>query len=288
MKIKEIEFGISITCVLWKRRNSLIRWGIIGGKEEIIKRMALSIVDDLGKLASKNSFKLIELQTMPPFDAEILWEIKDDLKRIISPFDVTYHLPGGEINIAAINPRVREASINEIKSLIDLAAELEIKKILMHPGSYTAMPEAYRRMERMIKQLAQKSIYEIFDYAKDRGISLSLENLEEIFFCSPEEFKPFVKRGIGLVLDTAHAMKSDVDPLAFVKKFERRISEVHLVDGKKGDVIHRYPFGSGEVNCLKVLDKLIEINYPGKVIFEEISEENLTKSLGYLKDNGYL
>lgn len=259
-----------------------------GGIEEIIKRMALSIVNDLGKLASKNSFKLIELHTIPPFDAEILWKIKEELKRIISPFDVSYHLPWGEINIAAINPRVREASINEIKSLIDLAAELEIKEILMHPGSYTAMPEVYRRMERMIKQSAQNSIYEIFDYTKERGISLSLENLEELFFWSPEEFEPFVKRGIGLVLDTAHAMKSDVDPLAFVKKFEYRISEVHLVDGKKRDTIHRYPLGSGEVNCLEVLDKLIEINYPGKVILEEISEENLTKSLGYLKNKGYL
>ena len=177
MKIKgKIDLGISITCVLEEGIGAIIK-GITRGWEGV----ALAFIEDLAKLANKEGFELIELYTIPPFDAEILWKIKEKIRRIISPFnDVSYHLPWGEINIAAINPRVRQASISEIKSLIDLVAELNVKKLVMHPGSYTAMPQVYQRMERRIKSLTEKSISEIFNYAKEREISLALENLEPI------------------------------------------------------------------------------------------------------------
>jgi len=69
---------------------------------------------------------------------------------------------------------------------------------------------------------------------------------------APEEFKILVEKGIGMVLDTVHAMRSRVNPLDFIKHFRKKITEIHLTDGVEGTFAHS-TIGSGKVNCLEVI-----------------------------------
>ena len=159
----------------------------------------------------------------------------------------------------------------------------------MHPGCFTAMPDMYLLMKKQVKEIAEKSILEIFDYCRVRGMELSIENLprNEPFFQTPEEFEPFVEKGIGLVLDTVHAYVSNVEPTEFIRRFGARITEVHLTDGVKSDPISHYPLGAGEVDCLGILDELMRADFEGSIILEVGGKENVIRSKEFLEGKAH-
>jgi sugar phosphate isomerase/epimerase len=121
-------------------------------------------------------------------------------------------------------------------------------------------------------------------------MEISVENLHrnEALFCKPEEFEPFVSRGIGITLDTVHAFVSGVDPLEFITRFGRKIAEVHLTDGIESDSYTHYPLGTGMVDCIAVLQKLQEVGYKGRIILEVNSKDDLIQSKNFLQEKGYL
>lgn len=276
-----MNYGISISTCFAKAKE------LMKGRD--LRRNYLNLLDYFTTFASKNNFKIIEIVSFPPFDADVLLEIKDDIKGRIANFETSYHLPSWEINICAINPYVRKASIDETKRLIDLAKELGIKKVAMHPGCYASMPDVYALLGQQVKNTAQNSILDIFEYCQGKKIELCIENLpfSEPFFQRPEEFELFIDKGIGMLVDTAHAVTSGIDPVNFIRKFGNKVSEVHLVDGFKGKEDMHYTLGVGEVDIPTFLDELVEIKYGGSVILELKSEKDVLDSLNALKKKGY-
>jgi sugar phosphate isomerase/epimerase len=119
---------------------------------------------------------------------------------------------------------------------------------------------------------------------------LSVENLHrnEALFREPEEFESFVRKGIGMTLDTVHAYVSGVNPVDFITRYGKKITEVHLTDGIASDSYAHYAVGTGMVDCIAVLQKLEEIGYDGRIILEVNSQEALIQSKMFLKEKGYL
>ena len=255
------------------------------------ERAYLYMLKDFVNFVKKSGFEIIELTSTSVFPADLLLPISDKIKKEISSFKrVTYHLPIGEINISAFHQGIRREAIKETKKHIDLAQKIGIDRVVMHPGCFLAMPKIYSLMEKQIREIAKRSIFEIFDYCKTKNIQLSVENLprNEPLFQRPEEFEVFVEEGVGVCLDTVHAFESDVDPLDFIRKFRKKIKEIHLTDGVYSDPIVHYPLGLGEVDLVSILDELEKINYQGPVILEVNSKIDLKKSKKYLKSIGYL
>lgn len=276
-----MNFGISMSVCFAKAREFM--------KERDLSKAYLNLLNYFTDFASKNNFKIIEIASFPPFDADVLYKIKDEIKKSTAGFEVIYHLPSWEINIGALNSAVRKTAVGETKKLVDLAKELGIKKVSMHPGCYTAMPDVYALLGPQVRAAAQNSVLDIFSYCKNKNLELCIENLpfDEPFFRKPEEFEIFMEKGIGLLVDTAHATTSEVNPVDFVRRFTSKISEVHLVDGFKGKKDTHYALGTGEVNCAEFLDELARIKYKGPVIFELKSEKDLADSIAFLKKQGY-
>lgn len=275
-----MEFGVSMS--------------LYGG--EIVKELkgrdlgeaSLSILDDFIEFALENGFRMIEAGSASLIAADLLFPMAAEIKGKISQFEaVTYHLPSGEINIAALHQGIRREAVEETKKHILLCQEIGIDKVVMHPGCFAAMPNIYLLMERDTRQAAKQSILEIFEYCQARNVELSIENLprNEPFFQRPAEFEPFIERGVGMVLDTVHALTSNVEPVEFITKFGNRIKEVHLTDGFKQDPVSHYPVGTGDVDCLAVLKRLEEINYEGRIVLEVGSKKDLVKSLAYLREH---
>jgi len=250
----------------------------------------LSLLDYFTGFASNNGFKLIEIISFPPFDSFILNKITAEIKERIENFDTIYHLPSWEINISAINPFVRRVSIEETKRLIDLAEILDIDMVSMHPGCYASMPDIYRFAKEQVRMISRQSIYEIFEYCRGKGIDLCLENLQfnEPFYRKPDEFKPFIEKGIGMLLDTAHAVTSGINPIDFVERYENRVCEVHLVDGFKGKMDKHYPLGTGEVDYVSFLNDLQRRGSNVKIILELKSEQDIITSLDLLQKNRFI
>jgi len=251
----------------------------------------LKIIEDFVRFSGKRGLKTIELVSTSLFSGDLLISIADEIKERLSGFkEVTYHLPAGEINIAALHHQLRKTAILETQKHIDLCQKLGIKKVVIHPGEYASMMDVYSKLRELAKEIATESILEIFQYCQERKIELLVENLhhDEPLFQEPEEFQPLVKKGLGMCLDMVHAFVSGSDPLYFIKEFGNKIAEVHLTDGEWEDPTIHLPIGSGQVNCLAALDELQKRDFQGPVIIEVSSKGDLIKSQEYLKEKGYL
>jgi sugar phosphate isomerase/epimerase len=252
----------------------------------------LSLLDDFARFVHENGFDTVEIEFgFSIISAELLILLLAELRAIIRPFrTVSCHLPLGEVNIAALHSTMRREAIVETKRHIDLCGELGISKLVMHPGCFGATPDRYALLEQQTRQIAERSVFEIAGYCKKVHMELSIENLHraEALFREPEEFEPFIRKGIGMTLDTVHAFVSGVNPVDFITRYGKKIREVHLTDGIASDSYAHYPVGTGMVDCIAVLQKLEEIDYDGRIILEVNSQKALIQSKMFLKEKGYL
>ncbi len=252
----------------------------------------LRLLEDFSGFVLENDFDAIEIESgFSIISAELLLPLISELRAIIRPFRaVSCHLPLGEVNIAALHASMRREAIAETKRHIDLCGELGITKLVMHPGCFSATPDRYALLEQQTRQIAEHSVFEIAGYCKKVHAELSVENLHssEALFRDPPEFEPFVRKGIGLTLDTVHAFVSGVNPVDFITRYGKKIREVHLTDGIASDSYAHYPVGAGMVDCTAVLRKLEEIGYDGRIILEVNSKEALIRSKKFLQQKGYL
>lgn len=284
------QFGVS-TSLCTGQVERLAR-GVGRPAQEQLIRGYLSLLGDFARFVLENGFDTIEIEFgFSIISAELLLPLLGELRAIIRPFRaVSCHLPLGEVNIAALHSTMRREAIAETKRHIDLCGELGISKLVMHPGCFGATPDRYALLEKQTRQIAEESVFEIAGYCEKKHMELSIENLHrnEALFREPEEFEPFVRKGIGMTLDTVHAFVSGVNPVDFITSYGKRITEVHLTDGIASDSYAHYPVGTGMVDCIAVLQKLEEIGYDGRIILEVNSQEALIQSKMFLKEKGYL
>jgi sugar phosphate isomerase/epimerase len=284
------EFGVS-TSLCTGQVERLAR-GVGKPAQEQLLRGYLSLLDDFARFVLENGFDTIEIEFgFSIISAELLLPLLGELRAIIRPFcAVSCHLPLGEVNIAALHSTMRREAIAETKRHIDLCGELGISKLVMHPGCFGATPDRYALLEQQTRQIAERSVFEIASCCKKNHMELSVENLHrnEVLFREPEEFESFVRKGIGMTLDTVHAFVSGVNPVDFITRYGKKITEVHLTDGIASDSYAHYPVGTGMVDCIAVLQKLEEIGYDGRIILEVNSQEALIQSKMFLKEKGCL
>ena len=285
-----IQFGVSTSICTGEVKR--LAQGTDRAAEKQLLRGYLSLLDDFASFVLENGFDTIEIEFgFSIISAELLFPLISELKAILRPFrEVSCHLPLGEVNIAALHPTMRGEAIAETKRHIVLCGELGISKLVMHPGCFGATPDRYALLEKQTRQIAEESVFEIASYCKERHMRLSIENLHrnETLFRNPEEFEPFVHKGIGMTLDTVHAYVSGVNPVDFITRYGIKITEVHLTDGIDSDSYAHYAVGTGMVDCIAVLEKLEEIGYDSRIILEVNSKEDLIQSKMFLKENGYL
>ena len=284
------KFGVSTS--LCTGQVAMLARGVGRPAQVQLLRGYLSLLDDFARFVHENGFDTVEIEFgFSIISAELLLPLLGELRAIIRPFRaVSCHLPLGEVNIAALHSTMRREAIAETKRHIDLCGELGISKLVMHPGCFGATPDRYALLEKQTRQIAEESVFEIAGYCEKKHMKLSLENLHrsEALFREPQEFEPFVRKGIGLTLDTVHAFVSGVNPVDFITRYGKKITEVHLTDGIASDSYAHYPVGTGMVDCIAVLQKLEEIGYDGRIILEVNSQEALIQSKMFLKEKGYL
>lgn len=260
--------------------------------EEDSVAVYLALLERFTEFALEQGFDAIEIELgFSMIKAADLVSAVEQIRKSTSRFRaVSCHLPLGEINISALHPGVRRHSIDETKGHIDLCAELEIAQLVVHPGSFAGAPDRYLLLPHQTKRTAEASILEISDYCREKHMDLSVENLHssEPLFQKPDDFEPFVREGLGITLDVAHAFGCGVAPLDFIARFGSRITEVHLSDGIDSDPQSHYPLGTGQSDCLAILRELELVGFGGTIVIEVDSTEDLIESKRFLQQNGYL
>lgn len=247
------------------------------------------IYTDLVKKTAATAKKLglshIELVSFPPFNANVLESAIDELKPILSGFELSFHLPAWEVNPAALNEGIRKAALQEQKAIIDFACKLKIKQFCMHPASFGAMRWAYGWFIEDIKKEAKKSFLDIQSYCDQKRVKLNVENLplQSMYFTKPNHFKGYVGKKTGLVIDTAHAITVGINPTIFLKQYSSFVQEIHAVDGFSGKPDSHPPLGEGEIDFKEFFNQLKKMKFKGPVVIEMMSEADAQQSLEYLK-----
>jgi len=236
-----------------------------------LEKLYLEYIDVATKFASKLGFKILEVSGLFDNPHEILSPILKQIKNKIKPFKgISYHTP------------IRFKSVEVMKECIILGKKLGAKKIVIHPYFLGLTPG--------FKESKPQEILELISFCKKQGLIPCLENLPSEIpkYNKPEEFDFFVKKGAYLTVDTGHAATVNVDPLAFLDRFGKKVKHVHLQDGLGGMPDIHYALGDGKVDYVKFLNKLKEMKFENFVILEFLSEETVIKSLKKLKNSAQI
>jgi len=86
------------------------------------------------------------------------------------------HAPFCGVNLASINPKLRNASLYEILNSITYASELGCELIVVHPG-IVSYPRGLRKFERIAKENEGDSFSRICEKQRTKKILVCIENM---------------------------------------------------------------------------------------------------------------
>ncbi|HTX61641.1 MAG TPA: sugar phosphate isomerase/epimerase family protein [Methanobacterium sp.] len=213
--------------------------------------------------ASKDGFNMMEILCEGPHTwPRTALSFDSDVFQIFESYDIDVylHAPTIDMNPASLNQGMREETLVQIKETIDLAVKVGALAITTHPGLIHRLEDRIRNMGRYY---AVETLTEANQYAEDRGVILSVENMPNryAYFCNNVQEHIYFLREIGAqaTIDVGHAnTNGDIKPFLEMKD----ICYYHLSDND-GEKDQHLSLGEGNINLklLKEIDKvIIELN----------------------------
>jgi len=234
------------------------------------------ILDEIEEIAALG-FDYLELAMDPPQSHyTIIRESKDSILKALDfhSLQLVCHLPTF-VSTADLTQSIRKASLSEVLESLEVTAELNALKVVLHPGHIGGLGIF---VMDMALNYALESLEAIVAKADHLGLCLCLENLFPKLqsFCKPENFVEIFARfpDLKLALDTGHANIDSQDSrkiLDFIGQFGQRIGHIHLSDnlGKRDDHL---PIGAGTIDFFKIARALKKAGYDDTVTLEIFSE----------------
>ena len=210
---------------------------------------------------------------------------KEEYKAVLNNFegDVTLHGFFSNLNFAAKDPLIKEASIVRYNQTLELASYFDVKKVVLHTC-----------LNNLLKQ---KSYHEMFfianieffrEYIKnyeDLGIIVGMENVHE---ATPD----FIRNLIAAVnspnfkatLDIGHCnLHSEIPPSDWIKEYGIMLSHMHFHNNFKDEDSHSSLL-KGSLDIKEVLKTLKELQLYPTITFEIFDYEELTESVKYFNN----
>ncbi|MBA4417104.1 MAG: hypothetical protein C0392_04220 [Syntrophus sp. (in: bacteria)] len=246
-----------------------------------LKKESLEVVEEAAPLG----IRVFELSQQIPhalnMDKRTVAKI-DALKK--EGIEFSMHAPFFEINLGSYFEDIRLISKERIKKALDLAGIIGVNPVVVHPG-YTFFVDKVKDVEERTRENFMEDLREIYLYARERGLSIALENvhMSYFFFYELDEFRKIHEAapGVGMCLDVGHAfitkcaqgVSSPEDAiLADLKEIGiEHLFHVHLHNnlGVKDD----HTFLQGSIDLKKIIRGLDGMGYGGKIIIESYDME---------------
>jgi sugar phosphate isomerase/epimerase len=241
----------------------------------------LAEIDVFGRLG----FDYLELAMDPP--QAHYSTISENKAAILKALDshsmqLVCHLPTF-VSIADLTESIRKASLTEMFKSLEVAAELNALKVVLHPGHIGGLGVF---VKETVLRFGRESLMAIIAKANQLGICICLENMFPRFqtYFEPEHFGEILEQfaDLKLTLDTGHANIDNRDGtkiLDFIRHFSHRIGHVHLSDnlGKRDDHL---PLGSGTIEFNSVAKALKDCGYDDTITLEIFSEDRRHLKVG--------
>ncbi|NHJ38531.1 MAG: sugar phosphate isomerase/epimerase [Asgard group archaeon] len=266
------------------------------GASFVLGFIGIKKIDDFMEYVNSKDMQVVEIVAEPPlcFIDEIdatkrkqITKLADDLQ-----LELTLHATFSDINIAALNPNVREANNQIIKRSIQFASDIKGEIVTIHPGNPGAGGISH---PNLVKKNNKESIKELSNFASNMNIKLGYENFpkmpwilfEESF--SPLPIREFIEEinltNLGITWDLGHSNTTEFPLIEFYENFKDYIIHLHLHDNDgpvKGWADKHTPIGSGNIDWEELFRLLKQINYKEAYILELNTVEKIEQSLDYL------
>jgi len=236
---------------------------------------------------AKIGYECIEIWAEPPHlvPSSFPGEGRHRLRNLLHELNLeaTLHATSWDLNIASLNPTIREVSIDLVEESIDLAADIEVDLVVVHPGKMSSSKGTCTETNSILVE----ALRELAERAREKGVILALENMEKRpkeIIVTPDDLKGLLAAVrsnslVGLV-DVAHA-NLVLDPTKFLVECLDVLAHVHISDNKGSAPIH-LPLGKGTIDLGKIFEVLNKGGYKGRVIIEGFVSED---PMGTAKDD---
>ncbi|WP_295722168.1 sugar phosphate isomerase/epimerase [uncultured Methanobrevibacter sp.] len=207
------------------------------------------------------------------------WSLDEDL---LNSYNLKYtiHSPISDINIASLNPSIRNGSIKEIFNSFQIANELDIDTVVVHPGN---IPFLAFDFQDKIDEINRTSMTEIAEFGLDLGVNAVFENMPNIkgfTYKKLEDLKQFlIENDFKMCLDTGHANTMNYSP---EEMYLPIVKHIHLNDNFDENDDH-LALGEGNIDLKSIIKNYESNNYDGIYVIEVNNKESILKSLNYLK-----
>ncbi len=208
-------------------------------------------------------------------------DIHKDLKDImdISSMRFQIHAPFSDINLAAFDERTRKYSIGVIMEIMELANDLGIDIVTVHPGKLG--PIQWYGKDR-VPRLTRESLETLSKGCAEFSTTLALENMPPMKYTichKASELREMVDGlDIGMCFDVGHAnLSGQISEFLQVKP---GFSNIHLSDNV-GDGDKHMSLGAGDIDFKMVMDGLAD--HEGNFIIESRSLEDAISGRDHLR-----
>ena len=193
-----------------------------------------------------------------------------------------------DVNLASLNPTIREASVKTTLDCLQLAKRLGAEILVIHGGN---LPSNYslKFMEEAKSNLIL-SLEELIQVAEKEEITIGLENHAKGFnigmIKNVEEHLFFLKkinsRFLKAVFDIGHANLYGVSIEDYARKIKDFLVEIHL-HNNEGKKDNHWPLDQGNIDVEGFLELIDELDISVPLILEMISLKDYEKSLSFLR-----
>lgn len=205
-------------------------------------------------------------------------EIRRDFRDIAPSFEMRFsaHAPLSDVNIASLNPRIREAAVKEVIDGLNAAAEMEFATYTVHPGFWSPAGVLDRDA---VHRAVSASLGAIDKASHEVGMKVALENMPEGPYTmgkTPEDlFAMLEDTDLGVCFDVGHA--NTANSIEGFLEHSGRFINVHVHDNN-GRSDEHLPVGNGTVDFKRVVEGLK--GYAGNLVIEAKSmpEAELSKA----------
>ncbi|MFC4438639.1 MULTISPECIES: sugar phosphate isomerase/epimerase family protein [Natrialbaceae] len=193
-------------------------------------------------------------------------ELRETVERFDLAVPALSTISHWEYPLSSGNDELRETGLRIGRDMIDAAVALDASAVLIVPAAIdagTRYEEAYRRAVESVRELAR--------YADGRGVTVAIENVQNNFLPSPEEFLAFLEDvdqagPVEAYFDIGNAFRSGL-PSRWLRTLDERIAKLHVKDWLRDAHRPTYP-PQGDVDWTHVVDAFSAVDYDGWITAE--------------------
>ena len=203
-------------------------------------------------------------------------EFMENYERARSKMTFSLHTSIANTDIAALNPRMREATVSELVSEMECASKMGIDTLTVHPGLICLSVPGCRDRSVAAANLSCRALEKAaHEYGLKHVCIENMPNVPVMLGGTADELSTIVDgTDLGITFDIGHAnTMSQIDRM--VEVFGDRIQHIHIHDNL-GDRDAHLTIGEGSIDFRHVLSLIP--NYKGLFIIESKSMESAVES----------